>query len=119
MRITLNKKAFEFAKQMIHEHKFSDKHGRADQKHALPTTAQEDDFLKNHSWEEFGRWYLGAHVDRPENKRERYDFAMGDFSVLHRSDLLHIKKKAHEYNYDDIADAAQQLVDLIDKMTAH
>jgi hypothetical protein len=44
---------------------------------------------------------------------------MGDFSVLHRSDLLHIKKKAHEYNYDDIADAAQQLVDLIDKMTAH
>ena len=31
MRVTLNKKAFEFAKQLIHEHKFSDNRGRADE----------------------------------------------------------------------------------------
>ena len=59
MRVTLNKKAFEFAKQPIHERKFSDKHGRADEKKAKPTSAQEDEFIKNHSWEEFGRWYFG------------------------------------------------------------
>jgi hypothetical protein len=117
MRVTLNKKAFEFAKQLIHERKFDDKHGRADEKHAKPTTAQEEEFLKNNSWEEFGRWYLGAHYDRPENKRERYEFPMGDFLNIHRSDLLAIQKKAHEYNYDDIADAAAQLVAMIDKKT--
>ena len=117
MRITLNKKAFEFAKKLIHERKFSDKHGRPDAKHGHPTNDQENEFLKTHSWEEFGRWYLGAHQDRPENKRERYDFPMGDYTVLHRSDLLEIQKKSHEYNYDDITDAAKELVALIDKKT--
>lgn len=115
MKISLNKKAFEFARQLIHERKFSDKHGRADEKHGQPTSAQEDAFLKSHSWEEFGRWYLGVHFDRPENKRERYDFPFGDFQMIHRSDLLYIQKKAHEYHYTDIAKAAAHLVDLIDK----
>jgi len=119
MRVTLNKKAYEFAKEMIHQGKFSDKHGRADAKHAKPNDDQETEFLKSHSWEEFGRWYLGAHYDRPENKRERYEFPIGDFQLIHRSDLLAVKKKAHEHNYDDIADGAQELVDLIDKKTSH
>jgi replication fork clamp-binding protein CrfC len=115
MRVTLNKKAFEFAKQLIHENKFSDNRGRADEKHAEPTAAQENEFLKNHTWEEFGRWYLGAHYDRPENKRERYEFPFGDFILLHRSDLLAIQKRAHADNYDDIARAAQELVAMLDK----
>lgn len=117
MRVTLNKKAFEFAKQMIHERKFDDKRGRADAKHAKPSDQQEAEFLKKFSWEEFGRWYLGAHYDRPENSRARYEFPIGDFNLIHRSDLLAIQKRAHEDNYDDIANAAQELVDMIDKKT--
>ena len=117
MRVTLNKKAFEFAKQLIHERKFSDNRGRGDEKRAKPTSDQETEFLKNHSWEEYGRWYLGAHYDRPENKQERYEFPMGDFKEIHRSDLLAIQKQAHEHNYDDIANAAKYLVELMDKKT--
>ncbi len=117
MRVTLNKKAFEFAKEMIRQGKFSDKHGRGDLKKAKPSPAQETDFLKGHNWEEYGRWYLGAHYDRPENKQERYEFPMGDYELIHRSDLLEIQKRAHDHNYKDIADAAQELVNLIDKKT--
>lgn len=117
MRVTLHKKAFEFAKQMIHENKFSDKRGSADAAHAMPTTAQEEHYLKSHSWDEFSKWYLGAHLDRPENTRNRYEFPMGDFDLIHRSDLLEIQKRAHKDNYPDIAQAAQDLVDLIDKKT--
>lgn len=115
MRVTLNKKAFEFAKEMIRHGKFSDKHGRGDLKKAQLNTQQETDFLKNHSWEEYGRWYLGAHYDRPENTQSRYEFPMGDYELIHRSDLLEIQKKAHGYGYDDIDHAAQELVALIDK----
>ena len=115
MRITLNKKAFEFAKQLIHERKFDDQRGRSNSAQAIPTGTQEEAFLKQHSWEEFGRWFLGAHYDRPENKRERYDFPFGDFISIHRSDLLAIQKRAHSLNYDDIANAAKELVELIDK----
>ncbi len=115
MRVTLNKKAMEFAKQMIHEHKFSDKRGRADAEHAKPTAALEEEFLKLNSWEAFGHWYLGVHHDRPQNNRARYEFPMGDFNEIHRSDLLEVAKKAHSLNYDDITQGAQELVALIDK----
>jgi hypothetical protein len=117
MRVTLNKKAYDFAIQMIHEKKFDDKRGSGEVARAKPSNEQEEQFLKSHSWEEFGAWYLGAHYDRPENTRNRYEFPIGDFNVVHRSDLLEIQKRAHSDHYDDIAKAAQELVDLIDKKT--
>jgi len=115
MGVTLNKKAFEYAQQLIKAGTFSDKRGSGDAAQAKPTTVQEDEFLKAHSWEEFGRWHLGVHNDRPENTKNRYEFPFGDFNVIHRSDLLEIQKRAHNNNYDDIAQAAQELVDFIDK----
>jgi len=118
MRITLNKKAYAFAQQMIHDDNFDDKRGRADEKKAKPTSTMEDEFLKSHSWEEYGRWYLGAHHDRPENNKDRYQFPMGDFQKIHRSDLLAIQKDAHAQHFPDIAQAAQELVDRIDKKSS-
>lgn len=115
MRVTLNKKAFDFAKEMIKAGKFSDKRGRADADHAKPTDALEEEFLKTHSWEDFGHWYLGAHQDRPQNNRDRYEFPIGDFQEIHRSDLLEVQKKAHSLNYDDIANGAKELVEIMDK----
>lgn len=115
MRVTLNKKAFDFAKEMIKEGKFSDKRGRADAEHAKPNATQEDVFLQSHSWEDFGHWYLGVHQDRPQNNRARYEFPIGDFQEIHRSDLLEVQKKAHGLNFDDIANGAKELVELIDK----
>lgn len=115
MRVTLNKKALEFAKEMIRQGKFSDKRGRADADHAKPTATQEEEFLKNHSWEEYGHWYLGVHNDRPQNSHSRYEFPIGDFQEIHRSDLLAVQKKAHSHNFDDIANGAKELVELIDK----
>jgi hypothetical protein len=115
MRVTINKKAFEFAKQLIHQGKFSDKRGSGDLNHAQPSKAQEDEFLKSHSWNDFSNWHLGVHHDRPENTRNRYEFPIGDFNLIHRSDLLEIQKRAHNNNFDDIAKAAQELVALMDK----
>lgn len=115
MRVTVNKKAFEYAKEMIHKNKFSDKRGSADAKHATPTAQEEEAYIKSYGWDQLSRWYLGVHLDRPENTRNRYEFPMGDFNEIHRSDLLEIQKRAHNNNYPDIAQAAQQLVDLIDK----
>lgn len=117
MRVTLNRKAFDFAKEMIRAGKFSDKRGRADAAHSKPTDALEEEFLKAHSWEDFGHWYLGVHHDRPENNRDRYQFPIGDFQEIHRSELLEVQKKAHSLNYDDIANGAKELVEFIDKKT--
>ena len=115
MRVTINKKAFEYAKQLIDQGSFTDKRGRADAHHAKPSTMQEDDFLKSHGWNDYSNWHLGVHIDRPENTKNRYEFPMGDFQILHRSDLIEIQKRAHSLNYPDIAQAAQELVTLIDK----
>ncbi len=115
MRVKLNLKAFEFAKQLIHEHKIDDRKGTAELKHHTPTVAQEDTYLKSHTWEDFGKWYLGVHFDRPENKRERYDFPIGDFQTIVRADIIAIKDKAHEYRYPDIVEACDDLLQRIDK----
>jgi hypothetical protein len=115
MRVKLNTKAFEFAKKMIHEGKIDDRHGTAELKHHTPGLSQEEAYLKSHSWEEFGHWYLGVHFDRPENKKERYELPIGDFETIVRADVIAVQKKAHEYKYFDIDDAAKKLLELIDK----
>lgn len=115
MRVTLNKKALEFAKEMIHQGKFSDRRGSADATQATPTSDQEENYIQSFGWEQFSKWYLGAHVDRPQNTRNRYEFPIGDFEHIHRADLLEIQKRAHKSDFSDIAQAAQELVEQIDK----
>jgi hypothetical protein len=115
MRIKLNPKAVEFAKQLIHERKIDDRKGSAELKHHTPDQAKQEEFLKNHSWEEFGKWFLGVHFDRPENTRDRYDFPIGDFESLVRADIIEAVKKAHEYRYMDIERAARYLLDHLDE----
>lgn len=115
MRVKLNQKAFEFAKQLIHDGKIDERRGSAELKHHTPSVQQADDYIKNHSWEDFGKWHLGVHFDRPENKKERYELPIGDFQHIVRADLIAIQKTAHEYHYMDIDEAAKKLIEMLDK----
>lgn len=117
MRVKLNPKAYEFAKQLIHERKIDDKKGSAELKHHTPTGKQQDEFLKSHPWAEYSKWHLGIHFDRPENSKESYEFPIGDFTNIVKADLIEVQRKAHEYRYMDIEQAAKELIAHIDKKT--
>lgn len=115
MRVKLNPKAFEFAKQLIHEGKIDDRKGTAELKHHTPSVAQEEEYIKTHSWQEFGKWYLGVHFDRPENTKDRYELPIGDFQSIVRADLIAVQARAHEYHYMDIEKAAKELLEYLDR----
>jgi len=107
--IKLNLAALEFARQLIKE-------GRAvpDRKGAWrgdkPSTAQENEFIRAHGFNEYGKWHLGIDNRHSAGSKAHYKFPFGDFNSLHRCGLLAVKARAHEYGYGDIEAAADQLL---------
>ena len=112
-KITLNQAGLEHAKALIRDgHVVSDK--RDWQLHR-PTPDAQTAFLARYGWAGYGRWYLGVDSSAGETTRRRYKFPFGDFSDVHRSALIAAKARAIQYHYDDIRDAAAELLKMIDR----
>jgi hypothetical protein len=65
MTVTLNRQAFEHAKQLINEGRIVLDERDAWSEHR-PTAAQENEFIRLHGMTEYGRWYLGINNEKPE-----------------------------------------------------
>jgi hypothetical protein len=53
-----------------------------------PKAADENAFLKEHSWQEYAGWFLGLTEGAADETKARYAFVYGDFRCLHRSGLI-------------------------------
>jgi hypothetical protein len=84
---------------------------------ANPSADEENAFLENHSWAEFGKWRLGVDPTAAEDTKERYGFPYGDFRRVHRSGLIAAKQRAAQNDYADIERAADSLLSLLDQQT--
>jgi hypothetical protein len=74
-----------------------------------PKAAEENAFIEEHGYTEYGRWHLGIDDDsRPETKG-RYKFPYGDFRDVHRCGVLAAESRAGQRKYDDIESAAAHL----------
>jgi len=49
-----------------------------------PSAADENDFLQQHSWDEYGAWHLGLTDGATDGTKARYAFVYGDFRRVHR-----------------------------------
>src|ERR1700735_1752973 len=65
MTVTLNRGAFEHAKELINEGRIVLDERDAWSEHR-PTAAQENEFIRLHGMTEYGRWYLGINNEKPE-----------------------------------------------------
>lgn len=74
----------------------------------------ENEFIRAHGFAEYGKWHLGIDETHAEGTKARYKFPFGDFMNLHRSGLLAVKNRAHQFGYADIEKAAIQLLEMID-----
>ncbi len=111
--IRLNTAAFDFACELINQGRFlADKKGDWSSDH--PTRAQENDFVRNHGFREYAKWYLAMDERRGPNGKARYKFPFGDFRNVHRCGLLAVKARAHQYGYQEIEDAAAKLLAMIE-----
>ena len=108
----LNQDAVNHAKQLI-------KDGRyvvdSDWGEAQPFPNQENKFLDEHDWNEYGEWYLGVDAKEDMDTKGHYSFPYGDFKKVHRSGVIAAKQRAAHNHQDDIEKAADDLLEMINE----
>ena len=115
--VTLNRAAFERAKLLIQQGKVVTDQDKA-WSVSIPSDGQVNEFIGKHGWADYAKWHLGINESLRETTKQRYKFPFGDFESVYRSALVAAKNRAAQYHYDDIRDAAIELLALIDKREA-
>jgi hypothetical protein len=113
MAVTLNRRAFEHAKELIDEGRFVFDERDAWSEHQ-PSAQEENDFIRLHGFAEYGKWYLGINDEKPKDTKGHYEFPYGDFKKVHRCGLLSAESRAGQYKHYDIESAAHHLHGLMD-----
>ena len=113
MAVKLNDRAFDYAKELITEGHFVFDEKDAWSEHQ-PSAQQENEFLRQRGFMEYGRWYLGINDEKPEDNKGHYEFPYGDFKDVHRCGVLSAESRAGQYKHLDIESAAAHLHGMID-----
>ena len=83
-----------------------------------PKAADENAYLKEHSWEEYAGWFLGLKEGAADGTKARYAFVCGDLRRLHRSGLIACVYRAAEWRHKEVERAAYRLLQELDAATA-
>jgi hypothetical protein len=83
-----------------------------------PSARQENDFIRDHGWPAYARWYLGINEDAAEQTKARHEFPYGDFERVHRCGVLAAESRAGQHDHADIETAAAHLHGMLDALTA-
>jgi hypothetical protein len=79
-----------------------------------PRAAEQNAFLKTHSWEEYATWHLALTDGAAEETKARYAFVFGDFRRLHRMGLIACYYRAAEWEHKEIELVAHDLLQYLD-----
>jgi hypothetical protein len=108
MAIKLSRRSYEHAQKLVREGKVV-LDDRDDWSEHQPSSAEENRFIEEHGWKEYGRWHLGVDESRAEDTKARYSFPYGDFADVHRCALLSAESRAGQYDHEDVKSAAAHL----------
>ena len=113
MAVKLNRKALEHARDLIKKGKV-ERDIRDDWSEHAPSTDDENEFLDKHGFDDFAKWHLGVDGEKSEGTKGSVSFPFGDFKKAHRCAIISLESRAAQYDHDDIAKAAKELLELID-----
>jgi hypothetical protein len=113
--VTLNGRAYTFARHLIEDGRILLDERDAWSKHR-PSTEQENDYIAQGGFADFGRWYLGIDDRYGAETKSHYKFPYGDFDCLHRCGLLAVESRAGQRKYTDIELAAAHLHGRLEEM---
>ncbi|HSJ56906.1 MAG TPA: hypothetical protein VLC95_06980 [Anaerolineae bacterium] len=109
----VRKKSVEFAKSLVRDGKID---MESDWSEAQPSAADENRYLEDHSWDDYANWFLATNEEEGGREdKEYYNFPYGDFEVVHRDGVIAAKQRAGQYDYHDVLEAADELLDMIDQ----
>ncbi len=78
------------------------------------SATQENEYLKDHGFAEYGRWHLGVDDEYDRDTKRRYTFPVGDFEKIHRCGVLAAEARAGQNKYTDIELAVAHLHGMLD-----
>jgi hypothetical protein len=113
MAVKRNRRGYDYAKELIAEGRVV-LDERDDWSEHQPTAAHENEFLKQHGWGEYAKWYLAIDDEAPERTKGHYKFPYGDFENIHRCGVLAAESRAGQRKYADVQNAAAHLHGMLD-----
>lgn len=113
MTTKLNKKALNHAHSLVKSGKVV-RDARDDWSEHAPSAEQENAFIEKHGFSEFSNWHLGLDPDESEGTKGSVSFPFGDFKKIHRCAVVSLESRAAQYDHDEIAKAAKELLEEID-----
>lgn len=108
----LNEAAVVKARQLIEARKYV---LNSDWGRVQPRAAEQNAFLRNHTWEEYSPWHIGLTVGAADETKARYAFVYGDFRRLHRTGLIACVYRASEWRHKAVELAAHDLLQYLDR----
>jgi hypothetical protein len=108
----LNRRAVAHARKLIDAHRYV---LDSDWGEVQPSADDENAYLKSHSWQEYGDWFLGLTDGASDETKGRHGFVYGDFSRVHRTGLIACVYRAAEWRHKEIELAAHRLLQHLDK----
>jgi hypothetical protein len=106
--VKLHRPGYEHANSLVQDGKFVFDE-RDDWSEHQPSAEEENAFIAQHGWTEYGRWHLGSDDEEDRETKAHWKFPYGDFAKLHRCGVLAAESRAGQYKYDDIEQAAHRL----------
>jgi hypothetical protein len=115
MAVKLNESGYAHARKLVDErHVVID--DRDDWSEHQPSAEDENRFIEEHGWYEYGRWHLAIDDEQGEEKKARYKFPYGDFENVHRCAVLSAESRAGQYKHTDVELAAAHLHGALDML---
>src|SRR4051812_40407519 len=115
MAVKLHRPGYDHAKRMVSDGNVA-LDDRDDWSEHQPSAAEENAFIDEHGYGEYGRWYLAIDDERPPNTKGRYEFPYGDFSAVHRCAVLAAESRAGQRKYTDVQLAAAHVHGMLDAL---
>lgn len=110
---SVNKRAVAHAKRLIDAGQYV---LNSDWGTRQPRAAEQNAFLKSHSWDEYAAWHLGLTEGASEETKARYAFVYGDLRRVHRTGLIACVYRASEWRHKAVELAAHRLLQRLDKV---
>ena len=109
---SVNKVALAHARDLIEARRYV---LRSDWGERQPRAADQNRFLKNHSWQEYSEWHLGLTEGATDETKSRYAFVFGDFRRIHRTGIIAVLFRAAEWRHKAVEKAAYELLQDLDR----
>jgi hypothetical protein len=116
MAVKLHRAGYARAEKLIGDGKvvLDDRDGWSEHQ---PSAAEENAFIEEHGYAEYGRWHLGVDDGAKPETKGHYKFPYGDFRDVHRCAVLAAESRAGQRKYDDIESAAAHLHGMLEALT--